>query len=148
MREEARLVFEATIADDGKVKPAQVAATSVRLQRWKGHKVLVTVSRWVKPKSQPQLGYYFAAIVPFWSEHTGYELDEMHVELKRAYLAKVRVVSRITGEETWETPSLADASSETMGEFITRCIKEAALQGVRIPSPEEWAGMSMSEMGR
>jgi hypothetical protein len=138
MSEEARLVFEAQITEDGRIKPLQVAAAGVRLQRWRGRKVLVTVSRWVKPKSQPQLGYYFSTIVPFWSEHTGYEQDEMHVELKRAYLAKVRVVSRITGEETWETPSLAGLSSEKMSEFISRCIKEAALQGVRIPSSEEY----------
>lgn len=135
--EEQRITFEATVTPEGHCKPAAVIATRVSLQRWKGRKVNVTVARWVKAKTQPQLGYYFAVVVPYWSEHSGYEEDEMHVELKRAFLAPRLVVSKLTGEETKELPSLRDLTSEEMGEFITRCIKEAALQGCRIPSPEE-----------
>lgn len=131
--EEARIVFEATVNPDGHVKPAEVIATRVRLQRWKGRKVLVSVSRWVKPKTQPQLGYYFDVVVPYWSEDSGYEKDEMHKELKKAWLPKVEVTSKLTGEVTWETPSLRDTSSEVMSTFIDRCIKEAALRGLRIP---------------
>jgi hypothetical protein len=135
---EDRFMFEGRVDDQGHVKPEHVRETAARLRRWKGRRVLVTVSRYVKRKTQPQLAYFHGPVLYYWSEHTGYAKDEMKWELKKAWLPKVRRISRLSGEEVWETPSLSDVSAEVMSEFISRCVREGNLLGITFPDPASW----------
>jgi len=138
VNEAHRIVFEATIDKAGHCVPAKKRETQERLARWRDRKVMVIVQRWRKPKTMPQLSYYFGPVIQAWAEHTGYELDEIHIELKRAYFPQRPVISKITGEERDELPSLADASSQEMSEYLDRVLREAAKLGLHIPSPVEW----------
>ena len=131
------IVFEAEIDDAGKLHPVGAKAIRARLARWRGRKAWVTVAKYVKRKSNNQLAYFHGPVLDYWSEFTGYERDEMKVELKDAWLPKVPFVNRITGEESQCVPSLADLTSEQMSTFISRCVKEAALIGVNIPGPDD-----------
>jgi hypothetical protein len=139
VNDEARITFEATVDEAGHCKPAQVGATRDRLRKWKGRKVLVTVLRWVKPKTLPQLAFFHGPILEHWSDYTGYAPDEMKRELKLAWLPKKRRVSALTGEEDWYVPSLAELNAEEMSAFIDRCIKEGNLLGITFPDPKRWA---------
>jgi hypothetical protein len=128
-----RVVFSATITPQGVIHPDAVNATAGRLARWGKRHVTVTVSRYVKPKSNPQLGLYFmeGGILECWAEFCGYDRDEMHRELKRAYLAPRLAVSKLTGEEVKELPSLADLNVEEMSEFMERVLREGRQHGIR-----------------
>lgn len=126
-----KIVFSATVTPQGTLKPDQVNATAGRLARWKGRHVTVTVSRYVKSKTNPQLALYFSQVVPTWAEFAGYDPDEMHKELKRAYLVPQLVVSRLTGEEIKEMPSLADLNVEEMSAYLERVLREGRQQGIQ-----------------
>jgi hypothetical protein len=131
-----RIVYGATVQPDGRLKPDAVNQTAGRLARWKGRHVTVTVSRFVKPKSNPQLALYFmeGGVLDCWAEFSGYDRDEMHKELKLAYLAPRLAVSRLTGEEVKELPSLADLNVEEMSEYLERVMREGRQVGIVFPS--------------
>lgn len=128
-----RVTFSAVVDEQGEIKAERVNEARGRLSRFvpkKDRRVLVTVSRYVKPKTNPQLALFFGAIVPAWCEFTGYEPDEMDTELRRAYLAPQLAVSRLTGEEITERPRIRDLNAEEMATFIDRVLKEGRLLGI------------------
>jgi hypothetical protein len=125
-----RYMFAATIDDKGTLHPDEVNATRGRLAKWKGRHVNVVVSRHVKSKTNPQLAAYFGPVLDAWSEYTGYDKDEMHKELKRAYLIPQLVIARLTGEEMKELPSLADLDSEEMSAYLERVLREGRQLGI------------------
>ena len=126
-------MYAATITPQGQIHADAVNATAGRLARWKGRHVTVVVSRYVKSKTNPQLGLYFRedGILDCWAEFCGYDRDEMHKELKLAFLAPVLAVSRLTGEESKILPSLADLNVEEMSTFIERVLREGRQLGIR-----------------
>jgi hypothetical protein len=127
-----KIVFSGTIDAQGRLHADEVNATAGRLAKWKGRHVTVSVSRYVKSKTNPQLGLYFrdGGIVHAWSDYTGYDRDEMHIELKRAFLAPQLAVSRLTGEERQELPSLADLNVEEMSAYMERVLREGRQRGI------------------
>lgn len=124
-------MFGATITPQGQIHPDAVNATAGRLARWKGRHVTVVVSRYVKPKSNHQLALFHGPILDAWSDFTGYDPDEMKRELKRAFLAPRLELSRLTGEEVRELPSLGDLNVEEMTVFIERVLREGRQLGIR-----------------
>lgn len=135
---DSRITFEATVSPDGRFTPKEVKATRWRLSKWNGRKVLVTVSRYVKPKTNPQLAYFHGIILPALAEHTGEDdLEALKRDVKLAWLTRKPEVCKLTGEETMEVPSLADLNSEEMSAFIDRVIREASKLGCNIPGPNE-----------
>lgn len=133
----ARIVYDAVIEHGGTIRPAHYAETMARLEKWHGKHVTVSVERFVKSKSNPQLRYYFGFVVPLFSDTTGYEEDEMDVELRKSYFPKRREFSKLTGELVEYIPSLSKATSEEMSAYLDRCIKEGNLLGIRFPDPAE-----------
>lgn len=125
-----RIVYSATVTPQGLLHPDAVNATAGRLARWKGKHVTVTVSRYVKSKTNPQLALYFGPVLDAWCDYTGYDRDEMHRELKRAYLVPQLVVSRLTGEEMKEMPSLRDLNTEEMTTYLDRVLREGRQMGI------------------
>src|SRR6185436_9578076 len=80
-----RVIFSATIDEAGNIRPDEVNATRGRLSRFvpkKSRRVTVTVSRYVKPKTNPQLALFHGPILAAWSEFCGYDMYEMKRELK------------------------------------------------------------------
>lgn len=135
--QQTRLMFEAILDDKGGFLPENGVVTRSRLARWKGQRVLVTVSRGTIPKTPPQLGYYFSTVVPAIADHCGYEEDECHIEMKRAWFPKREIEAKFTGETCQEIPSLSEATKEEMSAYLDRVLLEAALMGVPIPSPRD-----------
>lgn len=126
-----RVVFGATVQPDGRLKPDAVNETKGKLaRRMKGQHVTVTVSRFVKPKSNPQLALFHGPVLEAWSDFCGYDPAEMKRELKRAYLIPQLVVARLTGEEIKEMPSLSDLNAEEMNTFLERCLREGRQLGI------------------
>lgn len=136
------VTFGATVDVEGKLHPENASVIRVRLgKKWKEKRVLVVVSAWRKPKTQPQLGYYYDVVLPILAEFIGDDEDSVHKDCKRSFFPKRREVSKITGDETEEVPSLADASSEEMSEYLDRIIRFFAGHKVTIPPPHagpEW----------
>lgn len=125
-----RIVFSGVVSETGHVRPDAVNVTRGRLAKWKGRRVTVVISRYVKSKTNPQLALFHGPVLEAWSDYTGYERDEMKRELKRAYLVPQLVISRLTGEEFRELPSLGDLNAEEMTVFLDRCLKEGRLLGI------------------
>lgn len=125
-----RIVFSGQVDDLGHVRPDSVNQTRGRLAKWKGRKVTVTVSRFVKSKTNPQLATFHGPVLEGWSDYCGYFPDEMKRELKLAYLVPQLVISRLTGEEMKTLPSLRDLTSEEMSVFLDRCLMEGRKLGI------------------
>lgn len=122
--------FTGVVDEKGHVKPDTVNSVRGRLAKWSGRKVTVVVRRYVKNKSNEQLALFHGPILDAWTDYTGYTHDEMKKELKRAYLVPALVISRLTGEEFRELPSLTDLTHEEMSTFLDRCIREGAHMGI------------------
>lgn len=146
-----RIVFTGKIDERGHVKPDAVNQTRGQLARWKGRRVTVTVKRYAKPKTLPQLGLYFMAggVLDCWSEYIGDDRDGAHKDLKDAFLVPVledpeigdltllKRVNRITGAEESCTPSLADLTSRQMSAYMDRVIREGAHRGIVFDLPAQ-----------
>lgn len=125
-RLEESIGFDGVVDDKGHVKPNHVNAVRGRLARWKGRRVSVVVTRYIKSKSNAQLALFHGPMLVAASEYHGYPLKEMKFEFKLAYLVpflprdRCYFVSKLTGEEVFVMPSLADLNAEEMGDFLTR----------------------------
>lgn len=134
------IVFTGKVDEKGHVKPDEVNRTRGRLARWKGRRVTVTVKRYVKPKTLPQLGWYFAegwGILDCWADYIGDDREAVHRDLKDAFLVPILVtagklprISKVTGEIVNDTPSLSDLTSEEMSKYIDRVLREGAQRGI------------------
>jgi hypothetical protein len=69
-----RFLFAATIDEQGVIRPDRVNETKGRLVKWKGRHCTVTVSRYVKPKTNPQLALFFGL-------HAGPRVGDAHLEM-------------------------------------------------------------------
>ncbi len=131
-----RIVYSGTVTEEGRIRPDAVNQTAGRLSKWKGRHVTVTVSRYVKSKTNPQLALYFGPVLEAWSDYTGYTADEMDDELRKAYLAPQLAISKLTGEETMERPRIRDLNAEQMSTFLDRVLKEGRLLGIEFALDE------------
>lgn len=136
----ASVVFPATVDEHGNIRPEQENKIRGRLQRFmpkKDRRVTVTVVRYVRGKTDEQLGYYFAegGVLDCWADYTGYTRAEMHKELKLAYLNPVLEVSKLTGEEKATLPSLAALDVKQMSAFLDAVLLAGAENGIRFPPP-------------
>lgn len=128
-----RITFQARIDESGNLvseRPNETRGRLVRFVPKKDRRVTVTVGRYVKPKSNPQLALFHGPILAAWSEFCGYDLYEMKRELKRAFLAPQLAVSRLTGVESKELPSLGDLNADEMRTFLDVCIREGHQRGI------------------
>lgn len=125
-----RITYPATITPDGQLRPDAVNQTLGRLAKWKGRHVTVTVSRYVKSKTNPQLAMYFGPVIEAWSDYTGYTHDEMDDELRKAWLKPQLEVAKLTGEETMERPRIRDLNVEQMTVYLDRVLMEGRTRGI------------------
>lgn len=132
-----RFMFSASVDSVGTIHPDEPNRTRGRLAAWNGQRVTVTVERYVRPKTDDQMGYYYArsGVLDCWAEYCGYDREEMHRELKLAYLDPILAVARLTGEEKLVVPSLADpaVNIEVVSAFLERVIREGNQRGIEFP---------------
>lgn len=130
MSESERIAFDAEITERGELHPLSVNATRGRLAKWKGRKVNVVVSRYVKSKSNAQLALVHGPILDAWSDFTGYDKDEVKYWLKATWGLKDEVTNPITGEIETRVRSLRDYNSEEMSTFSERILREGRQMGI------------------
>jgi hypothetical protein len=125
--------FAAKIDTEGRFIPRE-ATTRLKLQRWQKYgEIEVTVRRDRVPKTDDQMGYYRGVVLPLFAEHIGDDRESTHVDLKRECFPRRLRVSKLSGEEFEDIPSLADATKEEMTEFLDRVIRLAT--SIRLPIP-------------
>ena len=100
----------------------------------------ISVTRRMKKKSDPMRKYYFAAVLPPFMEHLGYDQEEQmvfHRQLKIVYFQVQPDKHGIYREK--EIPSVFGNESELgidiKQKFIEWVKRKAAFEGVYIPEP-------------
>jgi hypothetical protein len=136
---EDRFMFEGRVTDEGHVRPEHVRETAARLRKWKGRRVLVEVTRYVKRRTNNQLAWYWVAVVPAVADHLSrgrvlpLSKDQAHYVLKAAFIGQ---------EETPLGPapiSTGTLSAAQFSEYVERIRAHAASEwGLNIPSPDEY----------
>lgn len=132
-----RLMFAASVDELGDLQPLERNRTRGRLRGWVGQILTVIAERYVRPKTQDQMGYYFArgGVLDCWAEFCGYDREVMHEELKLAWLDPILKTATLTGENKLVVPSLADpaVNIEVVSAFLERCIREGNQRGIEFP---------------
>lgn len=103
--------------------------------RHEGRRVQVTVRREQLARTLAQNRYYWAMVVPIFSDWSGYEKDEAHDVLKALFL-KVRKTLP-TGEEIEVPGSTAGLTKGQFKEFVDRVARFLADNGCYLPQPGE-----------
>ena len=95
----------------------------------------LTIQKYKKKRSNPQLRYYFAVPVKILSEHLGYHVDEMHDLLKHMFNPKMIDVKGYCVEIGGST---GDLKTDEMEDYLSRIRMWASSElNVYIPLPNE-----------
>ena len=122
-------------ARDGELRPTNPAAFLEHLKSYGPEdRLVVTVAKQTKPRSDEQRGYYFGVVLKVIAHETGHSVEEVHEVMKRKYLPR-RIVP-FNGKEYPLPGSTTDLSKMEFSEYMTKCIAEAGELGIVIPAPE------------
>ena len=100
-----------------------------------GDVMSLTITKYKKYRSNPQLSYYFAVPVKILSEHLGYHVDEMHDLLKHMFNPKMIDVKGFCVEIGGSTGEL---KTDQMEDYLSRIRMWASSDlNVFIPLPNE-----------
>ena len=100
-----------------------------------GKRVTVTIRREQQRRTTQANAWYWACVVPLFSEWTGYERDEAHTLLKQMFLKVERV---LPGGETVESiGSTSQLSIEDFSAYCNRIVRFLAEHGICVPEPGE-----------
>jgi hypothetical protein len=95
----------------------------------------LTIQKYKKTRSNPQLRYYFAVPVKYLSEHLGYHVDEMHDLLKHMFNPKLIDVKGYCVEIGGST---GDLKTDEMEDYLSRIRMWASSElNLYIPLPNE-----------
>jgi hypothetical protein len=150
MSETARCQFEATLDAEGKLHPRSTAIVRARLARWAGKRVLVTVEKEKKVRSDPQNRLLWGLIYedllaglrelaveagekcPFRTK------DELHEAMKHVFIGPT--VVKVPGAGEMEIPPRSRSlTTDQFSEFISQILKWAAERGIYCRTGyEEW----------
>jgi hypothetical protein len=97
--------FVATIDKHGKPHLHDKAAWDAWMWAHAGRKIEIAPKRWVRPRSLKQLRAYFGLCVRAISDKTGYELLEVHKQIKEA--TGIDSTKTLTTEEMEEVREFA-----------------------------------------
>lgn len=132
-------IFEGDIVD-GKLKLQR--RTKEEISRWlltfkTGTHVDIKIQKHKTQRSLEQNAYYWAVVVPILADHFGYEIEEMHEELKLMFnpiQSKIDPNRKIGGSTT-KLSTVEFYSDENS--YIERICRWAATEyGVYIPPPK------------
>ena len=131
------LKFRATI-ENGKFNFSEPSKFRDHVAKFSGQEIAVSVTKWRKPRSDNQNGYYWGCVIELLCEHSGYTPDEMHEALKQLFLA----------DKTLQIPkvrSTTDLNTLEFEEFLSKVRTWASLElQVNIPLPREYENQSIS----
>jgi hypothetical protein len=122
--------------EKGRLKLDLPASFDRWLMTLEGKKIIVSVRRFSKDRTPPQLRYYWAVPVRLISQHTGYEEGEVHAILKQMFLKTVNA----DGYEYVKSLSAIARQVDTteMNELKEKIQRWAATKlGLYIPDPNE-----------
>lgn len=113
----------------------KIAILSAKLayKRHEGKPVTIVLGK--KKRSTKQNNYYWGAVLPTISDHTGHTVNELHEAYKKLFLPRKLIT--VNGKQVYLTGSTQDLSTGGMVEFIMRISAEAAEMGIILPSPED-----------
>ena len=114
------------------------------LKKWIPGTVLdIEITRRQKKRSDPLRKYYFAAVLPPFMEHLGYEKDEevlFHHQLKATYFKRSHEVYRDKRGIMRNVPSVfgndSDMDVSVKKKYVDWVIRKAAENGVIIQDPK------------
>lgn len=124
------LAFDA-VARGGRLSMRNAALFSEYLLAVEGD-VRVTVGRRKRGRTNPQNGWYWAAVVAIPARHFGYTPVEMHEAFKYMFLRREEPGKPVTVGST--TPM----TTAEFSEYAERCRQWCAEQGMLIPDPGEY----------
>ena len=115
------------------------------ISKWKPHTPLVVeITRRQAKKSDPMRRFYFAAVLPPFMKHLGYENDEeifFHQQLKIRYFEHEYNIHQDSKGMWKNVPSVFGNDSEMTiskkKDFVDWVVRKAAHEGAYIPDPGE-----------
>jgi hypothetical protein len=119
----------------GKVELDDKIGWGALLARLDGKRIRVSLETLDTRRSSQQNRWYFAMVVPFFSEWTGYDKDEAHNVLKSLFLKVEKVLP--TGEVIQVPGSTARLTKAEFSEYCERVMRFLAENGVYVPAPGE-----------
>jgi len=130
-----KLAFEAVITPKHKLHLIKRKTFDTALLAFKPDTlVTLTISKARKARSQEQNRYYWGVVVKMLGDHFGYELEEMHSELKRKFNPRP---SRLDPSETFGGTT-TKLSTVEFNDYLDRIVRWAAMEyQVVIPDPSE-----------
>ena len=134
------VIFEADIVDNKlKMLDHVRQAISRYVSTFKnGTKVNITIKKHKKKRTNLQNAYYFGTVVPILSEHFGYDIEEMHEELKYLFNPVQSKIDpdRKIGYSTTKMSTIEFFHDEDS--YVERICRWAATEyGVYIPPPKK-----------
>lgn len=122
-----------TITADGRLELASRQEFSRLLGSMRRGPVSVDVKVCRSKHSQKARGYYYGVVLKLISEHTGYDVNELHELFKRRFLKPV--VKDVLGEEI-EVWTIAESDSLEFFDYVEDCRRVGAEMGVETPDPD------------
>jgi len=107
------------------------------LGRHVGRRVTVIIRREQLRRTTQANAWYWACVVPLFSEWTGYEKDEAHEVLKQMFLKVEKVLP--TGEIVESTGRTSTMNIEEFSEYCNRIVRFLAEHGIAVPEPGQRA---------
>ncbi len=124
--------IRARIDKDGNIELSARSGAAIREN--KGKDIVITLAK--KKRSSKQNNYYWGAILPTISGHTGHTVAELHEAFKKLFLPR-RLIS-VNGKQVYLTGSTTKLTTGGMTEYVMRISAEAANMGVVLPDPDDY----------
>jgi len=99
-------------------------------------KYQMSIERIKSKRSDNQNRYYWGAVLPEISAHTGHTIDELHEIFKRLFLPPIVVKYR--GRDIKMPRSTTKLGKGDFVEYIMRISAEAGQLGITLPDPEDY----------
>jgi hypothetical protein len=106
------------------------------LPHFEGKDVELEIKEWHRHKSRQLEKYYWAVVLTFASEHTGYMKDELHEINKLRHLPK-RILDPSTKEYVTVAGSTRGMSIKEQTDFVEAVKRDYAELDIYIPDPNE-----------
>ena len=123
--------------ENGKVRLDHVPRWNAAMSILEGQRVEVTIRRERSQRSIAQNNYWWAAVVPLFSEWSGYEKDEAHEVLKALFLTTEKTLP--DGETVKVVGSTAKLKTAEFADLVERVARWLAGHGVYLPPPGQTA---------
>lgn len=111
-------------------------------QRWTGYvsrlegkRVGITIQLERINRTLAQNRWWWAMLIPIFSDYTGYDKDEAHAILKAVFLKQEKVLP--SGEVVEVSGSTAKLSKKEFSELVEKVCRWLAEQGCYVPQPGE-----------